>query len=559
MFDTAPGDDIAGNTPARVAIKPADVTPEEFLRTVFGARWRDAWTAAAPTMAPKDEAEAFDKKRAMRGGRAGAYNLKEVGSTNAYYSTGFVKNEPEASRKLAFWDGSPVIVLDDGIEKTGGSDAAIRTRLGQPSYVVQTSAASYQYGYLLSENITDIGLYATIMRACTLAFYSEPGADPGHEKPGQYMRLPGTINNKPERVTENGGKPFPVRLVEWEPARRYHPDAFKAALASEWAGAEKTRAGTATGAGTGPKTVAEAQEYVSDDPVLAGLDKLDKVDWSHLQGGGFLHVTCPWEHLHSKADDRTGYNPETRVFKCHHGTHGGEGAKKRADVEAWLSSELGAAAWSDLRRQSLPFTPMVPGVDIDLEEEGECAAPAEPTKAKRTLRFVSLGSDAPTTPLPARRTICSFLARGEVTALLGQPATGKSAFVLATAFAIAAGRPALIGERAFRRTGDVVIVSNEDDLDREPRLACCRAWSAIPRRSAARHPFVAGLQVPGHAAHPAPDKARASAAYSCAGLARGSILCARRTSRRLIHRCRDSVFAATPKGVGYRSEHKIAA
>jgi hypothetical protein len=463
MFNNAPGGDTAGSFPARTAATSNAVTPEEFLRTVFGARWQDAWMAAAPTLAPKDEDEDRDMKRAMRGDRAGRYNLAETGNTNAYYSTGFVRNEAEASRKLAFWDGSPVIVLDDCIEKTGGSHAAIRSRLGQPSYVVQTSAGSYQYGYILSESITDIELYATLMRGCTLAFYSEPGADPGHEKPGQYMRLPGTINNKPKRVAENGGAPFPVRLVEWEPTRRYHPDDLKAALSNEWPEAEKSRAGTATGTGAGPRTVAEAQEYVSTDPVLAGLDKLDKVDWSHLQGGGFLRINCPWEHLHSKADDRTGYNPETRVFKCHHGAHGGEGEKKRADVEAWLANELGPAVWSDLRRQALPFTAIVPGVDVDADVDGQ-APPSEPPKPGRKLRLVSLGSDAPTTPLPARRTICSFLARGEVTALLGQPATGKSAFVLATSFAIAAGRPALIGERSFRRTGDVIIVSNEDDV-----------------------------------------------------------------------------------------------
>lgn len=461
MLDNVPGDDIAGNEHAH-ATKPITATLEVFLRTVFGVLWQDAWIAAALTLEPKSEEEDRDMKRAMYGGRAGTYALSSLDKTNAYYSNGFVRTEEGASRKLAYWDGSPVIVLDDCIEKTGGNDTDIRNRLGPPSYIVQTSATSYQYGYLLSEAITDIEQYATIMRACTLAFYSNTGSDPGHQKPGQYMRLPGSINNKSKRIAENGGKPFPVRLTEWEPTRRYHPDAIEAALSGEWAEAQRTRAGTAGGSGAGPATIDEARDYVGSDAVLAGLDKLGKVDWSHLQGGGFLHIRCPWDHLHSKADDRTGYNPETRVFKCHHGTHGGEGEKTRADVEAWLAAEVGATAWADLRRQVSPFSPIVPGIDVE-PDCGSVTSP-EPAKPPRNLRLVPLGRNAPTTPLPARRAICSFLARGEVAAMLGQPATGKSALVLAIAFAIAANRPDLIGERSFKHTGDVIIVSNEDDL-----------------------------------------------------------------------------------------------
>ena len=464
MFDYAPGADIAGITVAPGAADLEAVTLDDFLLAVFGPGWRDAWIAAAPTLDPKSEEEDRDMKRAMYGGRARLYALSSLSKTNAYYSNGYVRCEEGASRKLAFWDGSPVIVLDDCIEKTGGSDIAIRQSFGPPSFVVQTSAHSYQYGYLLSEHVTDIAEYATLMRACTLAFYADPGPDPGHEKPGQYMRLPRSWNDKPKRRAENDGKPFLVRLTEWEPTRRYHLDAIKAALSCVWAEAERTRAGTATGAAAGPKSVDEAREYTSGDPVLAGLDKLGKVDWSHLQGGGFLRVTCPWEGLHSKADDRTGYNPETRVFKCHHGTHGGEGEKKRTDVELWLANELGATTWADLRRQALPFTAIVPGVDVDFDEDEHAAAP-ETVTPQRKLRLVSLGSDAPTTPLQARKSICSFLARGEVTALLGQPATGKSALVLATAFAIASSRPDLIGEKSFRRAGDVIIVSNEDDVN----------------------------------------------------------------------------------------------
>ena len=93
------------------------------------------------------------------------------------------------------------------------------------------------------------------------------------------------------------------------------------------------------------------------------------------------------------------------------------------------------------------------------------AAPA--AAAERRLTLVPLtGEGAHVGPIDDLPEICALLARGEVTLAFGPPGIGKSLFVLKLALALAADRPALVGEKAFEASqlGDVIFVSNEDDV-----------------------------------------------------------------------------------------------
>src|SRR5262249_36476410 len=147
------------------------------------------------------------------------------------------------------------------------------------------------------------------------------------------------------------------------------------------------------------------------------------------QGNGFVHVTCPWEASHSVQDDRTGYNPHTKTFKCHHTSHD---EKTANDVLRWLEHEYGPEEWARIVKETSPFTEIVPGIDVDADED-------EP--AEDVFDLIPLGKNASTKPLRARPRINSVLTRGEVTALAGQGGAGKGAVMLALSLSIAAGKP----------------------------------------------------------------------------------------------------------------------
>src|SRR5262245_38041002 len=69
-------------------------------------------------------------------------------------------------------------------------------------------------------------------------------------------------------------------------------------------------------AASSPRAAEEIAKLKETDRLLCGLDKLGMAH--DAQGNGFVHVTCPWDASHSVRDDRTGYNPHTKTFTCHH-------------------------------------------------------------------------------------------------------------------------------------------------------------------------------------------------------------------------------------------------
>ncbi|WP_395709695.1 AAA family ATPase [Reyranella sp.] len=436
----------------------------EFLQAVFGDDAGHAWVA-----------DVHDGNKADWFGRRADtcdVDAPEFTSGDTYFAVGVLKKDASA-RGIAHWSHTPIIVVDDVGEKC--SAEAVRAALGEPSYVLSTSAKSRQFGYFLTKPLREADTQTRIMRALTIAFYR--GIDPGHRDTVRYVRLPRGVNSKPKRVAENDGKPQTVTMLEWHPERRLDVLDLMMALDDLPGLAGGTAWSEAEGAGVThcampenlPRTLEEARAfYLPRDYIFAALDRLDRV--VGMQGSqGYIEVRCPFNGhpdygVHTNDDDRTGWNPELflngrTAFQCFHSDGGAD--RSNRGIEAALRAELdardGPGAFDALKHAAIAATfPPLPDTDSDADRQ-----PAE----KRTRRLVPLGRNAPTTPLLARRSICSFMARGEVATVAGQPGTGKSAFVLGAALAIAADRPDLIGEKAFERTGDVLIVSKEDNLD----------------------------------------------------------------------------------------------
>ena len=97
-----------------------------------------------------------------------------------------------------------VLVLDDIGTKSKAPTL-------EPTWVMETSPGSFQWGYAFTEDQPTKGEFAAAIRAIAAAGYTDPGAC----NPVRNFRLPGSVNLKPGRDN------FPARLVSFEPSRQF--------------------------------------------------------------------------------------------------------------------------------------------------------------------------------------------------------------------------------------------------------------------------------------------------------------------------------------------------
>ena len=275
-------------------IRARNVDVEEFLDLITHGRKDEAWLASVPDIAGSPPGYWY-------GMRWQEFAKHDRSDTNTYYSLGLIGGN---QRTLDKWTAGTLIALDDVGEKSGEAQA-VRDALGDPTFVVQTSKGSQQWGYVLSKPITDMTIMARLQRGLTLKFYPKQ-KDPGHERVIQYLRLPLGVNNKPARLAENDGQPQRVALVEWRPDTKLDPLDVMMALGDAWNLTEHMSL-TASGL-SGPATEEAARAYLGSDGILAGLDLAGMVDWGRINNG-YIGCRCPWEDQHTGVkDDRAGYN-----------------------------------------------------------------------------------------------------------------------------------------------------------------------------------------------------------------------------------------------------------
>ena len=183
-----------------------------------------------------------------------------------------------------------VMVLDD----VGDPEKAPNTPTVPPTWIIETSEGSYQWGYTFSEQPTK-GEYAAAIRAVADAGYTDPGAC----NAVRNFRLPGSINLKPNKNR------FAARLVEFHPEREY-------TLAELCAGLNVTPAPA--------DSLTLRPIRLSDD----GAD--DVMAWLSGQGlllsrpnlQGWAGVICPNSGEHTDGNPEGRYNPSMRAYCCLH-------------------------------------------------------------------------------------------------------------------------------------------------------------------------------------------------------------------------------------------------
>jgi hypothetical protein len=164
-----------------------------------------------------------------------------------------------------------------------------------PTWIMETSAGSFQWGYAFNEQPSKAEFSAAI-KAIADAGYTDPGAI----NAVRNFRLPGSVNLKPGRDN------FEARLVEFHPERDYSLPEICAALGVTPAAAD---------------SLTLRPIRISDD----GAD--DVLAWLSAQGlllskpnqEGWAGVVCPNSAEHTDGNPEGRYMPANRAYCCLHG------------------------------------------------------------------------------------------------------------------------------------------------------------------------------------------------------------------------------------------------
>jgi hypothetical protein len=107
-------------------------------------------------------------------------------------------------RRIDQMMGVAAIVVDDPTTK--GNVAKLFEALGSPTARIETSRGNHQWWYFLEEGATEAQVRPVLARIKDLGL-----GDASGNNAVRYARLPFGVNNK----REHGGKPYRVRVVEW--------------------------------------------------------------------------------------------------------------------------------------------------------------------------------------------------------------------------------------------------------------------------------------------------------------------------------------------------------
>jgi hypothetical protein len=164
----------------------------------------------------------------------------------------------------------------------------------EPTWIMETSEGSFQWGYAFSDQPTKAEFSAAI-RAIADAGYTDPGAC----NPVRNFRLPGSVNLKPDRNN------FVSRLVEFHPEREYTLGTICDAL-----GVTPVEADSLT-----LRPIRLSDDGADD--VMAWLSEKGLL-LSRPNGEGWAGVICPNGAEHTDGNPEGRYMPANRAYCCLH-------------------------------------------------------------------------------------------------------------------------------------------------------------------------------------------------------------------------------------------------
>jgi hypothetical protein len=164
-----------------------------------------------------------------------------------------------------------------------------------PTWILETSEGSFQWGYAFNEQ-PNKGDFCAAIKAIADAGYTDPGAT----NAVRNCRIPGSVNMKRGR----GG--FPARLVEFHPDREYTLEQICTALDV-----------TPEEGDTAEFKAVQLRDKGLDN-VLTWLSEKSLV-LSAPNTDGWCAIVCPNHQEHSDGMIEARYKPLDRSFCCYHG------------------------------------------------------------------------------------------------------------------------------------------------------------------------------------------------------------------------------------------------
>lgn len=211
-------------------------------------------------------------------------------------------DEGKARRRKVLFRHTRVIVLDDVREKITKEAA---DKMPTPSWVLETSPGSEQWGYILDIPCTNRLRVENLLDGLVSNGLCPDGKDPGMKGVTRYVRLPEGVNTKANKLVN--GRPRKCQMLSYNPFIRISVDD----LAAVWdidLDAERR------------DTRVDGASDVADHPLI-NIDDLIKI--KTIRSEGRFDITCPWVDEHTReADDGAALftNADGSFgFKCHHG------------------------------------------------------------------------------------------------------------------------------------------------------------------------------------------------------------------------------------------------
>ena len=273
---------------------------QEFLSALFGA---DApWVHVTSFPHDPNNIPADRHLAAWKGDYFSRYPMQP--NTNQYFtiSNFYADDTGVARRRKALFRHTPVIVLDDVKEKLSMVEVG---KLPDPSWVLETSPGSEQWGYILDTPCTDRSRVENLLDGLVANGLAPEGRDPGMKGVTRYVRLPDGINNKASKLVN--GQPFNCTITLWQPFNRVTLEQLAAPFAVNLDAVRR-------------ESRVDGAADIGDHPLI---NIPDIIHIKEVRSDGRFDITCPWVDSHTGADDSGAAiftnDDGTIGFKCHHG------------------------------------------------------------------------------------------------------------------------------------------------------------------------------------------------------------------------------------------------
>jgi hypothetical protein len=278
-----------------------NITPDLFINTLFPPDLllpdERVCIACPDSFVSKDTGERVDYYRQFN------YRPGCMSAPASYYfclSTVERQRRRQIRKRLDDVRTAMVLVVDDVGTKSKSPPVA-------PSYVLETSAGNYQYGYLLEPFDVSGAKARAYYDGCLLGLAHAGYNDPGFRSANRLGRVPGSLHSSG----------FVARVVAWAPGSAWELGDLMAAMAVAPAHVTPRSVG-----GRGPGAYTALADVV--DPIYLWLAAAGQV-YGH--NSEWVHIECPWRVWHTdgaQGGTATGFSPdgygrEGRAFKCQHG------------------------------------------------------------------------------------------------------------------------------------------------------------------------------------------------------------------------------------------------